>query len=382
MDGAAAFGLFLLAAVPIAIVFFFLRQRAKGQEQLLGVLQNHLQELRENERAQAQNLQTLQQTLSDRLLETTQKLTESLETQLHRVRLELDQKLAEQQRSVQSLQGEVGQRLDTASRLVREVSGQLVKLEEGHQRIYEVGKDIASLQELLRAPKLRGGFGEFLLQELLEQMLPRDRFALQYAFADGQKVDAAVFLGERIVPVDAKFPMENFRRLQSVSEENEKRRLRREFLRDVERHVEDIARKYIRPGENTYDFAFMYIPAENVYYELILKEGEENFLKKAWGHRVVPVSPNSFYAYLQMVLLGLRGMQWSEKSREILSRLGNLAGALERFREIWDKVGKQLQFSRNNYEEAARELARLEAEVQSLSRLEAGDSPENQRVLE
>lgn len=361
----------LLFAVLAAAAAFFLGRRRNG----LDSLERQVSELRQASQAQTlqsvEQISRLTQAVSDRLLEVTQRLTQGVETQLHRVRTELESRLSEQTRALQAAQGEVGSRLDTAARIVQEVSGRLSQMEESHKRIYEVGKDIASLQEILRAPKLRGGFGELLLGDLLRQILPEDRYRLQHAFSSGQKVDAALMLGDRIVPVDAKFPMENFKRLREPVEEAERKRRRREFARDVEKHIVDIAGKYILPAENTYDFALMYIPAENVYYELILRD-EEGFSisEAALARRVIPVSPNSFYAYLQVILLGLKGLNLEERTREILKLFEQVSGNLARFREHFDRVGNQLQHSRTNWEKALQELDRLELHVEQLTRFE------------
>lgn len=255
----------------------------------------------------------------------------------------------------------VGDRLDNAGRVVNLVQNRLGELQEAQKRIYDVGKDIASLQEILRAPKLRGGLGEFFLGDLLGQILPPNHFTLQHRFKSGERVDAAIHLGDRLVPVDSKFPLENFKRLIETQEDGEKKKWRREFGRDVKKHVDDIVQKYILPDEGTFDFALMYIPAENVYYETIIKDehfGDEKSISSyALEKHVIPVSPNSFYAYLQAIVLGLRGLRIESSTQEILKNLGQLDGDLKKFHEEFRVLGGHLTNAQSKYGEAERKLS-------------------------
>jgi DNA recombination protein RmuC len=181
-------------------------------------------------------------------------------------------------------------------------------------------------------------------------MLPREHYDLQHVFATGDRVDAVVRIGGRLVPVDAKFPLENFRRLLEETDDDRRRQLRRAFARDVKARVDEIAKRYILPDEGTFDFALMYIPAENVYYEIIVKadSGEEDSPGTyAIGRNVIPVSPNSLYA-------------------EIQGRLARLRGDLDKFRDVFDVVGRHLGNARNKYEEAASALDRIEAKLEGI----------------
>ena len=270
--------------------------------------------------------------------------------------------------------GQVGsgvqQQLQHVGAVVGAVQGSLGKLGEVTQRVFDVGRDIAGLEQLLKSPKVRGGVGETLLENLLAQMLPREQYLLQHAFATGDRVDAAVRIGERVVPIDAKFPLENFRRVLEEPDEDRRPALRRAFLRDVKNRVDEIAKKYILPDEGTFDFALMYIPAENIYYEIIVKEDgeEEPPAAYALGRRVVPVSPNTFYAYLRVIVMGLRGLRIERDAQEIQARLGRLRGDLEKFRDAFDVVGKHLSNARNKYDDAAAGLGRLEGKLEGIER--------------
>jgi DNA recombination protein RmuC len=246
---------------------------------------------------------------------------------------------------------------------VQEVHGRLAQLDEANKRILEVGRSISGLQEILRAPKLRGGLGEFLLGDLLAQIMPAEFFTLQHTFRSGERVDAAIRLSQGLVPVDAKFPLENFQKALLAEDEAAKKSWLKLFAGDVKRHIEAIAGKYILPGEGTCDFALMYIPAENVYYEAFIKDevlGEGKTLREyAFARRIIPVSPNSFYAYLHTILLGLRGLKVEERAREIVAHLGSLRGQLGKFQEEFRKLGRHLEQAKGSFDSAQRQLEKL-----------------------
>jgi DNA recombination protein RmuC len=256
--------------------------------------------------------------------------------------------------------GEISKRLDNAARVIGDVQKNIGELSEASKQIFEVGKNIATLQEILQPPKLRGGLGEQFLGELLSQVLPPQFFTLQYMFVNGERVDAVVRVGEKLVPIDSKFPLDNFKRIIECKTEEERKTCQKVFYRDVKKHIDDIASKYIVPNEGTYDFALLYIPAENVYYETITKDesfGEEKgILNYALAKRVIPVSPNSFYAYLQVIVLGLKGLQIEKDAQKILALLSSLKKDIGGFQEDFQLVGKHLTNALNKFEEARRRL--------------------------
>jgi len=286
--------------------------------------------------------------------------TQLIHQQLGQLMTHVNDRLKESSEVMQKTQQSLGERLDNAARVVGNVQKSLGSLEEANRKIYEVGKDIASLQEILRAPKLRGGLGEFFLEDLLGQILPADHFATQFAFRSGEKVDAVIKLGGSLVPVDSKFPLENFKRLLDAGTDEEKGKAKRQFVSDVKKHIDAIATKYILPDEGTYDFALMYIPAENVYYETIIKDdfagGEKGLSQYAMGKRVIPVSPNSFYAYLQAIVLGLKGMKIEERAKEVMQYLGRLEGDFGRFKDEFTLVGKHLGHAQSSFQAADKRL--------------------------
>jgi DNA recombination protein RmuC len=274
---------------------------------------------------------------------------------------------------LQTITGQVSNRLDTTSRLVGEVNRSLGTLSKATEQIYQVGKNVAALQDILQSPKLRGNLGELLLQDMLSQVLPAAFYRIQHRFRSGDIVDAVILLGNRQVPVDAKFPLENFRRLLLQAPEGSTGVARRRFLADAKRHIDTIASKYILPDEGTYDFALMYIPAENIYYEIILKgeDDTDDLLPYALHRKVFPVSPVSMYAYLQTIVLGLRGLQLEERVQETLHHLSRLRRDTHRLYEAFEVLGRHLGHARNKYDEVGRLFTQLQ---DKLVAIEAADS--------
>lgn len=289
-------------------------------------------------------------------------------TQLNAVTQQINERLKENAHYIQQSQKTVGDRLENASHAYTTVTAKLTQLEEANKRIYDVGKDIASLQEILRSPKLRGSLGELFLGDLLGQILPQKNFNLQYCFKNKEIVDAIIRLRDGVlIPIDAKFPLENFKKMIEATPEEQKIH-KKVFMRDVKNRVDEIATKYILPDEGTLDFALMYIPAENVYYELIIKDEEgEGLMGYALTKRVIPVSPNSFYSYLQTILLGLKGMQIESGAKEILTNLGRLRGDFEKFSEQYRLLGGHLTHAQKSYTESEKKLEKFGNKLESAS---------------
>jgi len=277
-------------------------------------------------------------------------------------RFRREQRLKEQG---DALSKAVGERIDGTIKVFGELQKGIGELTEKTKNIEDVGKNISSLQEILRAPKPRGGLGELLLERLLADILPRKNYSLQHRFRNGNTVDAVVRVGENLVPIDSKFPLEDFERILAAETEKEQADLRRQFTRTIKRHIDNVA-KYILPDENTFDFALMYIPAENVYYETILHghAEESTIYSHSIQKRVIPVSPNSFYAYLQVIILGLKGLHIESAAREILEHLGRLQVDLTDFQQDYATLGTHIRHAAQKYGEAERKLARLGDKLQ------------------
>lgn len=307
-------------------------------------------------------------------------LRERLDTLVSSLLLNVNQRL-------DAVQKEVGDRLkdnvsfiqrshqDTA-RTVGEVQQKLVKLEEAAKQIFDVGKDISSLHDILRAPKLRGGVGEYLLGDLLSQYLPQDNFTLQYTFKNGTKVDAIVKSRDFLIPVDSKFPLENFKRVLEEKDPDAQIKLKKQFSQDVKKHIDDIAKKYILPDEGTSDFAIMYVAAENVYYEMIIRGTDNASLSDyALSKKVVPASPNSFWAYMQAILVGLKGQKVEKNVKEIIQNLSRLRGDFERFGQSFELVGSHLQNARTKYDESEKRFSGIQEKLERIEAREVKELP-------
>ena len=286
--------------------------------------------------------------------------SQALAQQLAQLTAQVNERLRESVDVVQRSQQSVGERLDNTARVVGDVQRGLGELREATAKVFEVGRSVNQLHDILKAPKLRGGLGELLLADLLAQVLPAEHIVLQHGFRSGERVDAAIKLGDGLVPIDAKFPLEDFRRLLEAADEDGRMRARKAFAARVRKHVDDVAEKYVLPDEGTYDFALMYIPAENVFYEAIVRDESREVTSYALARKVIPVSPNTLYAYLQAIALGLRGLRIEAQAQEVMGQLGRLAGDLGKVREDMRLAAKHLGNAQQCFGSAERRLDKFE----------------------
>ena len=281
----------------------------------------------------------------------------------------IDRRLAE-------LDSKVDRRLESSSKTTVAIHERLAKVDEATAQVLEQAKAFGRLEQALRPPKARGGFGELLLENLLRDRLPAGSYQLQYGFAGGERVDAILRV-DRLVPIDAKFPLDNFERLAAAESDDERVLYEKAFARDLKGHVDAIASKYIRPDEGTYDFALMYLPAESVYYELVCgKTGA--LLQYAHEKRVFPVSPTTFTSQLQVIALGLKGLQIEQHAHEVMAYVAQLGKDFDRFKADFDVVGKHIGNAQSKYSEAERRLDRFESKLERAS--EQDESREVEQV--
>jgi DNA recombination protein RmuC len=298
-------------------------------------------------------------TLRDGVLATLESRLGSIDERIDRRFVDLESKV---DRRLEGIDGRLLASQQNAGKTATEIVDRLGKLDGTAAQMLARANDLARLEQALRPPKARGGVGELLLANLLRDSLPPDAYQLQHTFRSGERVDAIVKV-DKLVPIDAKFPLDNFERLAAAGDDAERELHERAFARDVKGHVDAIATKYIRPADGTYDFALMYLPAESVYYELVC--GKTGALYEyALSKRVFPVSPTTLHAYLLVITLGLKGLQIEQHAQEVMSYCGQLAKDFERFRCDFDVVGKHIANAQSKYGEADRKLERFGARLE------------------
>jgi DNA recombination protein RmuC len=306
-------------------------------------------------------------------------LRTSVQENLQRITENVNQQLGNMTAQLQSQGDAVGSRLDNAARVIGDVRENLGKLGEATREIKELGESVSKLEDLLSAPKLRGILGESMLEDLLKQVLPSDGFEMQYRFRSGNMVDAVVKTsGGKMIPVDSKFPLENFRQMLAREVEADRRPFQKAFINDVKKHIDAISSKYIVPDEGTFDFALMYIPAENVYYETIIKDEATNgsdLYTYALQKHVVPVSPNSLFAHLQVVAFGLKGLQIEKRASEIKANLSRLRIDMVKVSEAFEVLGSHLENARKRYDEADKKFSQFRNRLESVAEIEPTVEP-------
>ena len=250
-----------------------------------------------------------------------------------------------------------------------EIQQKLGSLEAAANQMQEIGKEVGSLKSILHAPKLRGNFGEYLLYNLLKDTLPSKNFAVQYQFSDGSAVDAIIRLGKNIIPVDSKFPLESFERYLTSIDSETRKKAKSEFTRSVKGRIDEISKKYIRPQEGTFDFALMYIPSESVYYEILTNDTQKGYelFDYAMKSRVIPVSPNTFYAYLMAIVYGLKGMKIEEQAESIIKKISGIQKSFADFTEEIATLGKHLSNAGTKFNEIKEKAATIGTELEKLT---------------
>ena len=285
-----------------------------------------------------------------------------LQNQMNQITQTLDQRLNESNKLLQN-------QFSTSTRIIQEVTEKLVKLDETNKQVVNFADQLRSLQDILKNPKQRGILGEYYLETLLKNVLPPGSFQMQYKFPDGLIADAVIFVKEKIIPVDAKFSLENYNRIVESRDPVERERFERQFRQDLKNRIDETS-KYVKPEDGTMEFAFMFIPAEAIYYDLLVNQvgavqvNTQDLIQYAFKDRkVIIVSPTSFLAYLQTVLQGLRALQIEESAKDIKKRVEELGKHLASYEMYMKKLGTHLGTSLNMYNQAYKEFGKVDKDV-------------------
>jgi DNA recombination protein RmuC len=294
--------------------------------------------------------------------------------QINELSRTVDAKLGESHKQMnESIRYQSGE----ANKLIREITEELTRVSEGQKQVVSFADQLRDLQDILKNPKQRGILGEYYLETLLKNVLPTGSYQMQYGFPDGTIVDAAVFVKDKIIPIDSKFSLENYNRISETRDPSEKERFEKIFVNDLKNRILETS-KYIQPENGTMEFAFMFIPHEAIYYDLIVNkigavtEDTENLIQRAASkYKVIIVSPTSFLAYLQTVLQGLKALQIEESAKDIIKRVSELGTHLSKYEEYHTKLGNALSTTVNQYNFSSKELKKIDKDVLRI----AGSAP-------
>ena len=289
-----------------------------------------------------------------------------MQNQLNQLNQVLDSKLSQSNKTVQA-------QFEQSRKIIEGVTEKLTKLDNTNRQVVNFAEQLQSLENILTNPKQRGILGEYYLETVLKNVLPPKSYKLQYEFKDGDIVDAVIFIQDKIIPVDSKFSLENYNRIAQAQSDEERTKLEKQFKNDLKTRIDETS-KYIKPDKGTMDFAFMFIPAEGVYYDLlvnqvgVVKISTRDLIEYAFrDKRVIIVSPTSFHAYLQTVLQGLRALQVEESAKEIRERVEMLAKHLRSYEEYMQKLGNNLGTTVNMYNSAYKEFGKIDKDVSKIT---------------
>jgi DNA recombination protein RmuC len=365
----------LAVAIGVAaglLVLVLLRRKLEPEDPAVAQLRTDVQSLRDSSERSVQRMATafssqlqlvtshVQQSLAD--------VTSQLGGRLDAINQQVTEQMNQSANLMSASSHAVTERIASVHTTFAGLQKQVGEMTEQARQLADLSKSVTAIEYVLRSPKMRGNFGEEQLETLLGLVFARQQFVLQHRFASGEIADALLLLPPGNVVVDSKFPLENFRRIAEAATEEEKKSRRRDFLRDVHRRVDEIATRYIRPAEGTLPFALMYVPAENVYYETIIRDDDgDDLYRYCLKKRVVPVSPNSFYAYLQTIMVGVKGLQVGQRADAIVREIESLRIELGKFSKAYETVVQHIRNASSKLEDGTKLLNKVELRVESLA---------------
>jgi DNA recombination protein RmuC len=360
----------LIAAITVVVVLavlLFVRRKPDAEAPAVAQLRTDVQSLRDSTDRSVQHIASQLQSITTNVQSSLADVTSQLGARLDSINRQVTEQLNQSARVMNASTNSVGERIAAVQTTFAGLQKQVGEMTEQARQLSDLSRSVTAIEHVLRAPKMRGSFGEEQLESLLGLIFPQQQFVSQHRFASGEIVDVLLRLPVGSVAIDAKFPLENFRRIAEASSEEEKKASRRNFLRDVKKRVDEIATRYIRPAEGTLSIALMYVPAENVYYETIIRdEAGDDLYHYCLSRRVLPVSPNSLYAYLETIMVGLKGFEIGQRAQAILGEIESLRIELEKFGKAYDTIGQHIRNASSKLEEGTKLLTKVELRVESL----------------
>ncbi len=328
----------------------------------------------QNEKLFLEMLENLRREMHDNSYKSRQEMQKQLEL----VNNQLVKGISESSQTIQS-------QFKQSAQIIKDVTSKLTKLDETNKQVVNFAEQMKSLENILKNPKQRGILGEYFLETLLSNILPPNQYKIQYQFKSGEIVDAVIFFKDKVIPIDSKFSLEKYNKIMEEHDETIRVRLEKEFKADIKKRIDETS-KYIRPNEDTTDFAFMFIPAEGIYYNLLIyKQGSvevntTDLIEYAFSKHVIIVSPTSFYAYLETVLHGLKAVEMEKNVQEVIKKVGDLSKHLNTYQTFMQKLGNNLGTTVNMYNQASKEFYKIDKDVTKITDGESSIKPELETI--
>jgi len=347
----------ILFFIVILVIFFF-KQNQRSSDMLKQEITNLRLEFGQQLQGTIQNMNSQIQNVTFQLNQKLDNSISYLSTNVNQAITQMVSTVTSNLKTITESTGQVNQRLDNAAKIISDLMKQVGEMKEGADQIKTIGQSIAKLEDLFSIQQFRGRFGEIMLENMIKDMVPKEYYEFQYEFKNKKKVDAIIKINDRILPIDSKFPLDNYKKMLEAKDESEKKKIKNDFIKDVKNRTEEIAKNYIQPEENTFDFAMMYIPSESIYYELITDESE--ILNYMHDKKVVPVSPSLLYVYLQVISMSsFKAIQFEKNVQQIIDSLGKLLSEFDKIMNEFDTLGKHINNAQSKYHEIDKKLSQF-----------------------
>lgn len=345
----------IVVLLLIGILIFLIRQNQKSADAWKQEITNLRLEFGQQLQGTIQNINTQIQNITFQLNQKLDNSISYLSTNVNQVITQMVGTVTSNLQTITESTGQVSQQLNSATKIISDLMKQVGEMKEGANQIKTIGQSIAKLEDLFSIQQFRGKFGEVMLENMIKDAVPKEYYEFQFEFKNRKKVDAIIKINDKILPIDSKFPLDNYKKMFEVKDEDEKKKIKKDFIKDVRDRVDEIAKNYIQPAEDTLDFAIMYIPSESIYYELITDESEIlNYMRE---RKVVPVSPNLLHAYLSVINTSFKAIQFEKNAQQIINSLGELLLEFNKIKGEFDILGKHISNAQSKYHDVDKKLS-------------------------